>query len=156
MPSWNVFFCGHSLISLNGQLWRKKLRVERFLILYTVHLYPTLHHLYYYTSKKSWRGFIFTSMCVCVFGCVCMCVSETIIQPNGFTDFDEIFAILSKVTDMEVSAFSKCFLYDYCKLSVSLCVCVCVCVCVSVCLSVCLSVNKIPAERMHQFGRDFR
>ena len=31
-------------------------------------------------------------------------------------------------------------------------------VCVSVCLSVCpaLLVNKIPAERMHRFGRGFR
>ena len=57
-----------------------------------------------YTSTKSWRGYIFTSVCLCV--------------------------------------------------------CVCVCVCVSVCLSVCVSgsflVNKIPAERMHRFGRGFR
>ena len=32
-------------------------------------------------------------------------------------------------------------------------------VCVSVCLSLCVSnflVNKIPAERMHRFGRGFR
>ena len=31
-------------------------------------------------------------------------------------------------------------------------------VCVSVCLSVCpaILVNKIPAERMHRFGRGFR
>ena len=44
-------------------------------------------------------------------------------------------------------------LYFHCSLSV------CVCVCVSVCLSVCVSnflVNKIPAERMHRFGRGFR
>ena len=33
--------------------------------------------------------------------------------------------------------------------------CVCVYVYVSVCVSAFL-VNKIPAERMHQFGRDFR
>ena len=33
-----------------------------------------------------------------------------------------------------------------------------VCLCVSVCLSVCpaLLVNKIPAKRMHRFGRGFR
>ena len=31
---------------------------------------------------------------------------------------------------------------------------VCVCVCVCVCLT--LLVNKIPAERMHRFGRGFR
>ena len=56
----------------------------------------------YYTSTKSWRGYIFTSVCLCV--------------------------------------------------------CVCVCVCLSVCVSVCpaLLVNKIPAERMHRFGRGFR
>ena len=36
------------------------------------------------------------------------------------------------------------------------CVCVYVCVCLSVCLSGCLLVYKIPAERMHRFGRDFR
>ena len=36
-------------------------------------------------------------------------------------------------------------------------VCVCMYVCVSVCTSVCffLLVNKIPAERKHQFGRGF-
>ena len=34
--------------------------------------------------------------------------------------------------------------------SVCLSVCLCVCVCESV------SVNKIPAERMHRFGRGFR
>ena len=42
---------------------------------------------------------------------------------------------------------------------VSVCVCVCVCVCLYVCLSVCVSgflVNKIPAERVHRFGRGFR
>ena len=37
---------------------------------------------------------------------------------------------------------------------------VCLCVCVSVCLCVCVSgsflVNKIPAERVHRFGRGFR
>ena len=35
---------------------------------------------------------------------------------------------------------------------------VCLCVCLSVCVSVCpaLLVDKIPAEWMHRFGRDFR
>ena len=39
-------------------------------------------------------------------------------------------------------------LYFHCSLSV----------CVSVCMSVCpeILVNKIPAERMHRFGRGFR
>ena len=48
-------------------------------------------------------------------------------------------------------------LYFYFSLSV--CVCVCVYVCVCVCVCVCVSgilVNKIPAERMHRFGRGFR
>ena len=34
---------------------------------------------FFYTSKKSWRGYIFTSVClcvcVCVFVCLCVCVS---------------------------------------------------------------------------------
>ena len=47
------------------------------------------------------------------------------------------------------------FHYSLC-VCVFVCVCVCVCVYVCVCLSVCLSVNKIPAERMHRFERDFR
>ena len=38
--------------------------------------------------------------------------------------------------------------------SLSLCVCVCVCVRLSVCVSNFL-VNKIPAERIHRFGRGF-
>ena len=39
-------------------------------------------------------------------------------------------------------------LYFHCSLSVCLSVCVCV--------SGCILVNKIPAERMHRFGRGFR
>ena len=35
------------------------------------------------------------------------------------------------------------------------CVSVCVLVCVCVCVCPALLVNKIPAERMHRFGRDF-
>ena len=45
-------------------------------------------------------------------------------------------------------------LYFHCSLSVCLSVCVCVCVCV--CVSGSFLVNKIPAERMHRFGRGFR
>ena len=33
---------------------------------------------------------------------------------------------------------------------------VCVCVSFCLCVSIALLVNKIPAERMHQFGRGFR
>ena len=33
---------------------------------------------------------------------------------------------------------------------------VCLCVCVSVCVSGSFLVNKIPAERVHRFGRSFR
>ena len=35
------------------------------------------------------------------------------------------------------------------------CVSVCVCVCVCVCVRPDILVNKIPAERMHRFGRSF-
>ena len=51
----------------------------------------------YYTSTKSWRGYIFTSVCLCVCVCVsvCLCVRHflwTKFQPNGCTDFDAVFA----------------------------------------------------------------
>ena len=36
------------------------------------------------------------------------------------------------------------------------CVCVSVCVCVCVCVRPDILVNKIPAERMHRFGRGIR
>ena len=41
----------------------------------------------------------------------------------------------------------------YFHFSLSVCVSVCLCVCLSVCQA--LLVNKIPAERMHGFGRGF-
>ena len=41
-------------------------------------------------------------------------------------------------------------LYFHCSLSVCVCVCLCVCECPD------LFVNKIPAVRMHRFGRGFR
>ena len=59
--------------------------------------------LFFYTSTKSWRGYIFTAVCLCV--CVCVCVSVclsvclcvrhflwTKFQPNGCTDLNAIFA----------------------------------------------------------------
>ena len=75
----------------------------------------------------------------------------------------KIFLLSFKVMDVEVFAFSECFLV--CLFFTPprnrggvifslLFVCVCVCVCVSVCPA--LLVNIIPAERMHRFGRGFR
>ena len=46
---------------------------------------------FYYTSTKSWRGYIFIAVCVCV------CASESVCQwtrflPNQCTDLDAVFA----------------------------------------------------------------
>ena len=35
----------------------------------------------YYTSTKSWRGYIFTSVCLCV--CVCVCMSSYSCEQNS-------------------------------------------------------------------------
>ena len=50
-----------------------------------------------YTSTKSWRGYIFTSVCLCVcmcvFMCVCVCVFLcTKFQPTRCTDLNAVFA----------------------------------------------------------------
>ena len=53
-----------------------------------------------YTSTKSWRGYIFTAVCLCVSLCVCMCLSVCVstvflwtkFQPNGCTDLNADFA----------------------------------------------------------------
>ena len=45
-------------------------------------------HLLFYISKKSWRGCIFISVCLCVTLCLCQ---RTKIQPNGCTDLDVVF-----------------------------------------------------------------
>ena len=60
----------------------------------------------------------------------------------------------SKITDMDVSAFSECFLFDvyfYTSTKLWRGYILLQFVCVSVCLSVCpaFPVNKITAERMH-------
>ena len=41
---------------------------------------------------KSWRGYIFTSVClsVCVSVCMCVCVFVNKIQPNGCTNLDAV------------------------------------------------------------------
>ena len=51
--------------------------------------------LFFYTSTKSWRGYIFTSVCLCVCVSVCVCVRHflwTKFQPNGWTDLDAVFS----------------------------------------------------------------
>ena len=48
-----------------------------------------------YTSTKSWRGYIFTAVCLCVCLSVCLCVRLCLLtkfQPNECTDLDEVFA----------------------------------------------------------------
>ena len=67
------------------------------------------------------------------------------VTSNDISLFDLGHKSRSKVTDVEVSAFSVCFLLHlhkkscrgYILPSVCLSVCVCVCVCLIVCLSVC-------------------
>ena len=48
----------------------------------------------FYTSTKSWRGYIFTSVCLCV--CLSVCLSEVFLltkfQPNEWTALDAVFA----------------------------------------------------------------
>ena len=53
--------------------------------------------LSFYTSTKSWRGYIFTAVCLCVCLSVCVCVCPALFlwtkfQPNGYTDLDAVFA----------------------------------------------------------------
>ena len=49
----------------------------------------------FYTSTKSWRGYIFTAVCLCerlsIYVCDRLCL-WTKFQPNGCTDLDAIFA----------------------------------------------------------------
>ena len=45
------------------------------------------HYIHFYTSTKSWRGYIFTPICLCVCVCVCVClfvcVSGTSCEQNS-------------------------------------------------------------------------
>ena len=59
---------------------------------------------FFYTSTKSWRGYIFTAVCLCVCLCVCVSVQKflwTKFQPNRCTDLDAVFAkrLLSTLTE---------------------------------------------------------
>ena len=47
---------------------------------------------YFYTSTKSWRGYIFTAVCLCVCVSVCPIFLWTKFQPNGCIDLDAVFA----------------------------------------------------------------
>ena len=58
---------------------------------------PNRFYSGYYTSTKSWRGYIFTAVCLCVCLCVCVCVCVrhflwTKFQPNECTELDAVFA----------------------------------------------------------------
>ena len=44
-------------------------------------LYSVQYYHYHYTSTKSWRGYIFTSVCLCV--CVSVCVSNSACEQNS-------------------------------------------------------------------------
>ena len=58
------------------------------------------YFIVYYTSTKSWRGYIFIAVCLCVCVSVCVYVSVCVcpeflwtkFQPNGWTDLDAVFA----------------------------------------------------------------
>ena len=50
----------------------------------------------YYTSTKSWRGYIFTAVYLCLSVCLSVCMSVwlclwTKFQPNGCIDLDKVF-----------------------------------------------------------------
>ena len=38
---------------------------------------------HFYTSTKSWRGYIFTAVCLCVCASLSVCVSGTSCEPNS-------------------------------------------------------------------------
>ena len=52
--------------------------------------------LHFYTYTKSWRGYIFTAVCLCVCLSVCLSVCPALLvnkfQPNGWTGLDTVFA----------------------------------------------------------------
>ena len=117
------------------------------------HLHENVEGLYFHYSL---------SVCLSVYMCVFNCLLYQTI--DAFLTLLEGQDYMSKVTDKEVSAFSKCFLFGvffffflfftstkswrgYIFTSVCLCVCECV---------GCFLVNKISAERMNRFGRGFR
>ena len=61
-----------------------------------VKLTPPFVH--FYISTKSWRGYIFTAVCLCVCRSVCLSVCLSVrhflwtkFQPNGYTDLDAVF-----------------------------------------------------------------
>ena len=77
------------LLDSNTQIYLDK---NFFFYLYYVLVY--IHVFVYYTSTKSWRGYIFNAVCLCVCLSVCVCPAFflwTKFQPNRYTDLDAIF-----------------------------------------------------------------
>ena len=65
----NIFVCWKYIPLLFDMLYDR----WQFLV-----LYQQIFHWncdFHYTSTKSWRGYIFTSVCLSVCVCVCVCVS---------------------------------------------------------------------------------
>ena len=93
--SWGARNQFHSIIFLK----QSETKMSDKYVLNLFNLYSLLFAYTYYTSTKSWRGYIFTAVCLCV--CVCVCLSVclcirhflwTKFQPNGCFDLDAVFA----------------------------------------------------------------
>ena len=123
---------------------------------YMVGNMPVLMHTYLYTTKLKGLDLDYERVCLCVAGCNMPLTSSRYSQiQRSFLRSFRYF--VSPCTP------SEGFFYTSTKswrgyIFTAVCLCVCLSVCVCVCLSVCVSeilVNKIPAERMHRFGRGF-
>ena len=79
--SWSLYLFMHVWLSLS-------ICLPQCLAVFLVLSFP------FYTSTKSWRGYIFTAVCLCM--CLCVCVSTAFLwtefQPNRCTDLDAVFA----------------------------------------------------------------
>ena len=93
----------------------------------------------YYTSTKSWRGYIFTAVCLCVCLCVRLCLL-TKFQTNGCIDLDAVFAkrllstlartllkLVTKVSKVKVTVDQNPFSLHNALLTSLLCILALVC-----------------------------
>ena len=105
----------------------------------------------FYTSPKSWKGCIFTAICLCVSVRLCM---WTKFQLTGFINLDAFFCYtvayhtgsdpieigdLGSKVKVTVTQYPFIHLHEiveglYFHCSLSVCLCVCVCVCDRICL----------------------
>ena len=101
-PIWTPFSLNGCLQHWLGPYWnwwswvKGPVYRDEIPIFYTSTIFTYLN---FYTSAKSWRGYIFTAVCLCVCLCVCLSVRVSVrlflwtkFQPNGRIDLDAVFA----------------------------------------------------------------